>query len=712
MNEYEFSAGEPFCLGAHHDGSGVNFAVFSQNATRIDLCLFSLDGKEELIRLALPERSGSVWHGYLKGLPIGTLYGYRARGAYDPHHGHRFNANKLLMDPYTRELSGNWINNDVLTGYDEQSAELDLSFDSRDSAPFVPKSVVSDPLIFRILKDANRSDAACDNEQTPSGNHAEELIYEAHVKGLTQDHDLVPDDVKGSYEGLSSDEMIGHFQKLGITTLELLPVHSFLDDRFLLERGLVNYWGYNTIGFFAPEPRYFGPNGLVGFQKMVQKLKANGIKVILDVVYNHTAEGDHCGPTLCFRGLDNQSYYRLEEGQPSRYVNDTGCGNTLDIAHPFVLRMVLDSLRFWVECMGVDGFRFDLATTLGREVHGFDVGSGFFDALRQDPVLSKVRLIAEPWDIGPGGYQLGEFPSEFSEWNDQFRDSVRKFWKNEPNSAQELASGLLGSADKFDRNGRRPWASLNIVGAHDGFTLADTCRYNERHNLDNGEQNRDGHHTNHSDNFGIEGESDDCEVRALRLQRQRNILATLFLAQGSPMLLAGDEIGNSQKGNNNAYCQDNEIGWVNWQQGDNGLLNFVADLSAFRRAHHCLSQRLFLHGEVRHSDNNNHDVEWSDFNAEPVNWNDLELAQFCMIVREAAQTPDYEQRGDCVLIIFNRQPHGAKIQLPKLLPEQLWKCGIDTAAEPDNLVDREFTDSILIEGDCVVALFPTNEGVH
>ncbi|MCP4182230.1 MAG: glycogen debranching protein GlgX [Hyphomicrobiales bacterium] len=711
MNEYQFSAGEPFRLGAHHDGAGVNFAVFSQYATRMDLCLFSPDGKEELKRLALPECSGSVWHGYLKGLPVGTLYGYRAHGTYDPQRGFRFNANKLLMDPYTRELSGSWINSDVLTGYDEQSEELDLSFDSRDSASFVPKSVVSDPSLFKEFINPNLPEGDHGDTLFSPANDACELIYEAHVKGLTQQHDLVPNEVKGTYEGLACDEMIRHYQALGVTTLELLPVHSFVNDRFLLERGLVNYWGYNTIGFFAPEPRYFGPDGLIGFRKMAQKLNSNGIKVILDVVYNHTAEGDHCGPTLSYRGLDNHSYYRLEKDQPSRYVNDTGCGNTLNIAHPFVLRMVLDSLRFWVECMGVDGFRFDLATTLGREDHGFDINGGFFDALRQDPVLSKVRLIAEPWDIGPGGYQLGEFSPEFSEWNDQFRDSVRKFWKSDANGAQEIASGLLGSASYFDRVGRRSNASLNFVSAHDGFTLADTCRYVERHNLDNGEDNRDGHHTNHSDNFGVEGESDDAEIMAMRAQRQRNILAILFLAQGSPMLLAGDEIGNSQKGNNNAYCQDNETGWINWQQADKNLSDFVARLSAFRRAHQCLSQSLFLHGELRSVDGNL-DVKWTDFDDNLLNWDDPGLGQLCVLIREAALTPGYRYSDDAVLVVINRDHQAAMVKLPELLPGTKWKCGIDTADHPDNLMDGEFTGSVSVAGNCVAVFFQTDQKVH
>ena len=432
MAEYSVTAGSGARLGAHSDGDGVNFAVFSENAEQIELCLFSPDGEEEMSRIRLPERTGSVWHGYVGGLPAGSLYGYRAHGRYDPESGHRFNPNKLLADPYTREYFGSWKRGAAAFGFDTSSPDGDLSFSRSDSAKLVPKSVVSDPELFRGL---------------PGGKHsrsANDLIYEAHVKGLTQLHPQVPETLRGTYEGLVCDPVLEHLQRLGTKAVELLPVHAFIDESNLLERGLRNFWGYNSIGFFVAEPRYFGPSGLMGFRRMVDRFHEAGIEVILDVVYNHTAEGDHRGPTLSFRGLDNLSYYRLISDRPRYYVNDTGCGNTLNAAHPFVLRLVLDSLRFWAGCLGVDGFRLDLATSLGREAHGFDPCGGFFDALRQDPVLSQVRMIAEPWDIGPGGYQLGAFPDEFSEWNDSFRDTVRRYWRGDAHSAQELGRGFLG----------------------------------------------------------------------------------------------------------------------------------------------------------------------------------------------------------------------------------------------------------------------------
>ena len=581
----------------------------------------------------------------------GSLYGYRAHGSYDPEHGHRFNPNKLLMDPYARELHGVWSENSETLGYDPNAPDSDLSFDARDSASFVPKCVVSDPDLFppatRYAHNGSRRD----------------LIYEAHVKGLTQQYAGVPDAVRGTYEGLASDRVIEHLQGLGVRAIELLPVHGIVDEAFLAARGLTNYWGYNTISFFAPEPRYFGPAGLAGFRHMVDRLHAAEIEVILDVVYNHTAEGNHLGPTLSYRGLDNASYYRLVAGQPRYYVNDTGCGNTLNMSHPYVLRMVMDSLRFWVECMGVDGFRFDLATSLGREHHGFDSGGSFFDALRQDPVLSDVRLIAEPWDVGPGGYRLGEFPHDFSEWNDSYRDTVRRYWRGDTHSAQELGARLLGSAETFDQPGRRPSSSINFVSAHDGFTLADTTRYNTRHNEANLENNQDGHHTNYSDNCGVEGETDDPAVLAKRARRQRNMLATLFLSQGTPMLLAGDEISNTQNGNNNAYCQDNEIGWVDWVNADDALLSFVKELSTFRQSHRSLRQRQFLHGAGRPRDGLP-DIEWTDFAGEPLQWRDPGLDNLCVILRCSAEAPEYVPDNDVVFIAFNRSDESDTVTLP------------------------------------------------
>jgi isoamylase len=690
MASLNLLGGSPNTLGAHHDGAGVNFAVFSENASKVELCLFSSDGKIEEMCMALPERTGPIWHGYLKGLPIGTLYGYRAHGEYAPELGHRFNPNKLLLDPYTRELSGDWTIDPATLGYEEETDDEDLSFDTRDSADFVPKSVVSDPDLF--MGKIRKAKVIADSD----------LMYEAHPKGLTQTNLDVPEPVRGSYEGIGSAPMVQHFKSLGIKAVELLPVQSFVDDKFLVDRGLKNYWGYNSIGFFAAEPRYFGPDGLKGFRNMVDQLHDAGIEVILDVVYNHTAEGDQRGPTLCYRGLDNASYYRLMDGQPRFYVNDTGCGNTLNISHPFVLRMVLDSLRFWVECMGIDGFRFDLATTMGREDHGFDPNGGFFDAIRQDPVLSKVRLIAEPWDIGPGGYQLGEFPHEFSEWNDSYRDTVRRYWRGDTHSVQDLGARLLGSADKFDRTGRRSTASVNFIASHDGFTLADTTSFDRRHNDANTENNRDGHHSNFSDNAGVEGASDDKEICAARIRRRRNLLATLFISQGTPMLLAGDEFANSQNGNNNAYCQDNEIGWLNWEEADSDLQAFVAKLSAFRQNHVCLRQTRFLHGGKRARDGKP-DVEWSDFNGGPLEWRDPRLANFCLTVRCSAENPDYAPDGDEVFIVFNRDADASVVTLPKVPKSAQWVRAIDTAADPLDALSHATRKTARVEGQSVVA---------
>lgn len=683
-------SGNSHHMGARFDGEGTNFAVFSANATRIKLCLFSADGETETHRLTLPERTGDIWHGYVKGIGPGTRYGYRADGIYAPDQGHRFNPNKLLMDPYARELFGTWSNNSATLGYVASASSQDLSFDSRDSAPYVPKSVVSDPDLFAHI------------EARPDSDWSQTLIYEAHPKGLTKEHPSVAENLRGTYEALASEPMLEHLQKLGISAVELLPVHSFIDDGFLIKKGLRNYWGYNTIGFFAPEPRYFGPQGLAGFRDMVRRFHSAGIKVILDVVYNHTAEGDHRGPTLCYRGLDNASYYRLISGQPRFYVNDTGTGNTVNLSNPHVLRMVMDSLRFWVQQMGIDGFRFDLATTLGREDHGFDPHGGFFDAIRQDPVLAETKLIAEPWDIGPGGYQLGGFPAEFSEWNDSYRDTVRRFWRGDHHSAQELGARLLGSADKFETGGRRAWTSVNFVTSHDGFTLADVTRYNERHNHANGENGADGHHTNLSDNFGVEGETEDRGIRARRALRQRNMLATLFLSQGTPMLLAGDEFSNSQKGNNNAYAQDNSIGWLNWEDADEELTEFVSRLSEFRRQHPCLRQSQFLHSRIRKSDGLP-DVEWSDFKGDALQWRDPGLSNLCLTLRMSDGLIPNDRQDDTVFIVFNRDADEASVHLPKIREGYHWVRAIDTAATDVFAVCEFDGESMLVSGHSVVA---------
>lgn len=686
-------------LGAHYDGNGTNFAVFSENATRIELCIFSGDGQTELFRCVLPERTGAIRHGYFPGLKPGTCYGYRVHGPYEPEAGHRFNPNKLLLDPYARELKGSVRYDPALFGYTPDTKTKDLSYSRLDSAPFMPKSVVSDPALFKPVPPLNH------RKSLSSGQHWDApLIYEAHVKGVSRLHPDVPAGIRGTYEGLASDAMIAHFQALGITSVELLPVHAFVDESFLIGKGLTNYWGYNSIGFFTPEPRYFGPQGIAGFRAMVARLHEAGIEVLLDVVFNHSAEGDELGPTLSFRGLDNASYYRLAPNQPRSYVNDTGCGNTLNVAHPYVLRMVMDSLRFWVECMGIDGFRFDLATTLAREDHGFDPNGGFFDALRQDPVLSGVKLIAEPWDVGLGGYRLGEFPPEFAEWNDHYRDGVRRFWRGDAHSAKALSAALLGTAERFDKDGRRVWSSLNFITSHDGFTLADCTAFNERHNLANQENGMDGHGENLSDNCGVEGHTDNPVILEKRRRRQRNMLATLFLSQGTPMLLAGDEVANSQQGNNNAYCQDNPIGWVDWENADTDLPAFVAELSRFRQEHPCLSQTRFLHGKLRES--GDPDVKWTDFEQNDLNWDDPGLSRFCLTVRGSAEVAVPDADTEMVLLIFNRDAGGASVVLPAAPEGYGWKCGVSTASCDSEAVMYASGDVFWVEGESVVALVP------
>ena len=660
-------AGDHTRLGAVFDGQGVNFAVFSENATKIELCLFTADGLCETARVALPDRTGSVWHGYVPGLKPGARYGYRAHGPYDPDHGHRFNPQKLLADPYARAFHGRWTAAKDALGYDANAPQADTGPSPTDSAPFVPKSIVPEP------------EVKWQGAPPPRRSWSETMIYEAHVKGLTQLHPDVPKELRGTYEALGCDAIIDHLQTLGVTALELLPVHAFLDDGFLVERGLTNYWGYNSLGFFALEPRYFGPNGADGFRQAVDRLHAAGIEVILDVVYNHTAEGDHRGPTLSFRGLDNAAYYNLQAGHARYYVNDTGCGNTVAVNHPFVLRMVLDSLRYWVEVMGIDGFRFDLATTLGREPHGFDLRGGFFDAIRQDPVLCRCKLIAEPWDIGPGGYQLGGFPADWVEWNDRFRDTTRRFWRGDAHSAQELAGNFLGTASVFDNSGRKPFSALNFVAAHDGFTLADVTRYREKHNEANGESNADGHGHNLSDNCGAEGDTRDPAILARRAQRVRNLLATVFLSQGTPMLLAGDEMGRTQRGNNNTYCQDNETSWINWASADRDLLAFTRRLISLRREHPVLRQQHYLHGRPR--PDGAPDVEWSSLDGGALNWRDPSLDEFCLHIRGSAEAALSEPGS--VVIVVNGGDRDKHTMFPVSDTGMIWERVLDTAAPND-----------------------------
>ena len=559
--------------------------LFSANATAVELCLFDDDGTREIARHAMPARTGDLWHGHLPGAAAGLVYGYRVHGPYAPEDGHRFNPHKLLVDPYARELRGRIRWHDALCGYTVGHPDADRSFDARDSAPYVPKSVVRERLTRRRV------------EARPSTPLAESVVYEAHVKSLTQRLPGLETRRRGTYSALGSRPVVRHLRELGVTAIELLPVHELVDDRFLVERGLVNHWGYNTLAFFAPAARYASADPVRELRDAVRRLHVAGIEVWLDVVYNHTCEGNELGPTLSFRGIDNASYYRLPEDR-SRYISDSGCGNTLALEHPRVLQLVMDSLRFWSGEMHVDGFRFDLATILGREAHGFDPGAGFFDAVAQDPALGGITLVAEPWDIGPGGYQLGNYPLGWSEWNDRYRDTVRRFWLGREPVIAELSEALLGSAPTFESGLRSPQASVNFLTAHDGFTLADACAYERRHNEPNGEGNRDGHGENHSNNHGVEGPTEDPAILAARDATGRAMLATLFFSQGVPMLLAGDELGHTQRGNNNAYCQDNETSWIDWRAGATrpALVACVRRLTALRAELPVLRRRHWLHG--------------------------------------------------------------------------------------------------------------------
>jgi len=674
---FPIRAGHPAPLGATYQGDGVNFAVFSEHATRVSLCLFDDKGQETQI-ITLPERDGHVWHGFISGMRPGQQYGFRMHGPYKPHEGHRFNHNKLLIDPYAKRLTGHPIWNDALFGY--KVGEDDLSFDTRDSAPYMPRSVVTDPAF------------SWGTRAQPRHRLGDSVIYEAHVKGMTAARKDIEN--PGTYLAMASDPILDHLTKLGITAVELLPVQAFVDDKFLHDKGLRNYWGYMTYGFFAPEPRYMQGDQIAEFQQMVAQFHGAGIEVILDVVYNHTAEGGEAGPTLAFRGLDNASYYRLAD-DPRYYINDTGCGNTLDLDNPFALRLVMDSLRYWVEVMHVDGFRFDLCSTLGRTRGGFDRDGPFFRAVRQDPVLNRVKLIAEPWDIGPGGYQLGAYPAPFVEWNDQYRDDVRRFWRGDAGMVSAMAARLSGSSQFFDHDGRRPTSSVNFLTAHDGFTLADIVAYNEKHNDANGEDNRDGHDDNHSDNMGVEGPTDDPAITAARAQRRRNLIATLLLSQGTPMFLAGDEIGNGQDGNNNAYAQDNPLGWIDWAGRDDAFFAFCQKAIAFRKSHPILRQRRFLHSRERLVDGET-DLFWRRADGQTMtqaDWDNPDLTSIMAEIRMASGTPEYVPREGALLVVLN-PGCAVQITLPDTPAGSQWQRRFETGTAPGPATH--------IPSDCVV----------
>ncbi len=673
------SEGLPFPLGATWTGLGGNFAIFSAHATRVELCLFDDQGQKELERIELPEFTDEVWHGFLPDARPGTVYGYRAYGPYEPDNGHRFNPNKLLLDPYAKAVIGELKWDPALFGYRMESGD-DRSFDERDSAPFVPKCRVIDPAF------------TWGDDRRPGTGWERTIVYELHVRGYTKLHPAVPEALRGTFHGLAAPEVIAHLRQIGITAIELLPVHTFVNDSYLADKGLRNYWGYNSIGFFAPERLYASvPDfAFAEFKEMVARLHAAGIEVILDVVYNHTAEGNELGPTLSFKGIDNAAYYRLLPDQNRYYINDTGTGNTLNLSHQRVLQMVTDSLRYWVQEMHVDGFRFDLGTILAREPYGFDEGGGFLDSCRQDPILSSVKLITEPWDCGPGGYQVGRFPPGWAEWNDRYRDTVRSFWKGDKGLLAELGTRITGSSDLFNRRGRKPWASVNFVTAHDGFTLNDLVSYNEKHNEANGEDNRDGSSNNHSWNHGAEGATNDPAVLTVRERQKRNLLATLLFSQGTPMILAGDEFGRTQQGNNNAYCQDNEISWVTWEHGKaaQSLIWFVQRLTMLRMQYPLLRRSRFLTAQWN-EDLGVKDSTWlTPAGTEMVqeNWADANGRCLGLLLDGRAQTSGIRRRGSeaTLLLVLNAHHDVVVFTLPEVVGGRDWERLLDT-----NIPDEE-----------------------
>ena len=672
--------GRPGPMGATWDGSGTNFTLFSAHAERVELCLFDGGGKTETARVRLPEYTHEIWHGYLPDVRPGQLYGYRVYGPYEPEAGHRFNHHKLLVDPYAKALVGALEWDDALFGYKVGDDAQDLSFDDRDSAAFVPKCQVVDSA-FTWGRWPDRRP------------WHETVIYELHVKGFTMRHPQVGDAVRGTFAGLAAAPVVSYLRDLGITAVELLPIHAFIQDRHLVERGLRNYWGYNTIGFFAPHPEYLGADGLGGFKALVQQMHDAGIEVILDVVYNHTAEGNQLGPTLSWRGIDNKSYYYLMPSEERYYSDFTGTGNALELRHPYVLRMVMDSLRYWHQEMGVDGFRFDLATTLARVNGEYTEHAGFLDAMAQDPALSAVKLIAEPWDTGAGGYQVGNFPPGWAEWNDQYRDTMRRFWKGDEGHLAAFASRFSGSADIHGLRGRRPWASINFVTAHDGFTLRDLVSYNDKHNEANKEDNHDGSDNNSSWNCGAEWPTDDPAIAALRNRQMRNFLATLFLSQGVPMLLGGDEFGRSQGGNSNAYCQDNEIGWLDWEgMGEEGtaLLAFARKLILLRRAHIVFHRHRFFLGQIIPGTEVK-DIVWLRPDGAEISQTDWGNAQAkALAVRLSGEpgllhlTERGEQEPDeTFLILLNASHDNLTFRIPPDPTGASWEVVVDTADETE-----------------------------
>jgi isoamylase len=698
--------GRPDPRGATWDGEGVNFALFSENAERVELCVFDDAGRRQLQRIVLSERTDQVWHCYLPEARPGLLYGYRVYGRYRPDEGSRFNPHKLLLDPYAMQIVGVLRWSDALFGYTPGHRREDLSYDRRDSAGGMPKCKVIDPAF------------TWGDDRGPEVPWHEMVIYELHVRGYTMQHPDVPPQLRGTYAGLATAPVIDYLKRLGVTTIELMPVHAFVDDRRLVEQGLRNYWGYNTIGFFAPDARYSASGKVNEFKTMVKTLHSAGFEVILDVVYNHTAEGNHLGPTLCFRGIDNVAYYRLQHDEKRFYTDYTGTGNTLDMQHPRVLQLLMDSLRYWVTEMHVDGFRFDLASALARELHEVNRLGAFFDILRQDPVLSRVKLIAEPWDLGEGGYQVGNFPPGWAEWNDKYRDTMRAYWKGDGGLIGEFSRRLTGSSDLYGRHGRLPHASINFLTAHDGFTLQDLVSYNEKHNEANLEENRDGNNNNLSWNCGVEGPTDDPVVGALRARQKRNMLATLLLSQGVPMLVAGDEIGRTQNGNNNAYCQDNGLSWLDWGHDPEraNLRDFVRRMVHLRRTHPVFRRRHFFQGRPLHGSEAK-DIVWlkpdgSEMTAEE--WNQ-DFARCLGVYLAGSALTEVDARGqrvvdDDFVVLFNAHHDPVPFRLPAktLAPhgDGQWQAIVDTARDdglaPDGVFEAESTYPL--EGRSLVLL--------
>ena len=699
--------GKAYPLGATYDGSGTNFALFSEVAERVELCLFDADGTET--RIKLPEVDGFVWHGFLPGVESGQRYGYRVHGPHDPANGHRCNPNKLLLDPYSKAIDGNFSWDQSLFGYNFGDPD---SRNDEDSAASMPKSVVINPYFD------------WGNDRPPQHEYADTVIYETHVKGLTQTHPEIPEQARGTYAGIAHPAIIEHLQSLGVTAVELMPVHHFANDSTLIDKGLNNYWGYNTIGFFAPDAKYTSsttPGGQVQeFKVMVRALHEAGIEVILDVVYNHTAEGNHLGPTVSMRGIDNAAYYRLVDDDKRYYTDYTGTGNSLNVGHPHSLQLIMDSLRYWVTEMHVDGFRFDLAATLAREFYDVDRLSTFFELVQQDPTVSQTKLIAEPWDLGPGGYQVGNFPPQWTEWNGKYRDTMRDFWRGESASLGEFASRLTGSADLYEHTARRPVASINFVTAHDGFTLRDLVSYNDKHNEDNGEDNNDGESHNRSWNCGAEGPTDDPAITELRARQQRNFLTTLLLSQGVPMISHGDELGRTQHGNNNGYCQDNEITWVDWESADEGLLEFARKVSALRADHPVFRRRRFFTGRPvrRRGSTGLPDISWFRPDGSEMTEEDWDsgFGKSIAVYLNGQGIPGMDRRGhritdDSFVLCFNAYHEPIEFTLPPTELGAQWRVVTDTAVPENGHGETTMAAGsiVIVEGRALVVLQAADE---